>query len=263
MSQRSPIDLTVVTIAKDNPSGLCSTLNSLEIQKSQAWRCLIVVPVSSTETLEVAKGRIIDNRFSLINDEARGIYEAMNLALLECNSKYVWFMNAGDEFFNNETLNQALAIADSVELDLLIGKHLVRTTWREQERIKEEERFTIKKVGAVGFALNRRSGCHQSMLFRTSRIKDIGGYSPRYRLASDFDLVLKLITLGKVFKTDQLFARIESGGIADKNLNVVFQEKHQVRIDLIRAPFIRPLSYIWTMLARLNLIIRQARWARM
>lgn len=261
----SPIVTTrvdIVTIAKDNPIGLKATVESLVKQKFKSWRCLIVVPKDSLETLNVAEETLSDERFAIIHDEGNGVYEAMNFAISKCNSDYIWFMNAGDRFFSESSLEFAYSVAEELDADLVVGKHKIINPAEMTSAFTERRRAKIKKLHTINFAMNRRSGCHQAMLFRESLIKRIGGYSKSYQFASDFNLALKIIDSGKAFRVNRFIALIEPGGLADMNLGQVFQEKHHARVEFFRTPLMTLLSFTWTVLAKLNLTVRQFLRAR-
>jgi glycosyltransferase involved in cell wall biosynthesis len=251
--------VTVVTVAKDNAAGLLSTIESLKMQEYSDWKAIIIVPKSSSETLKVAEEVLTDSRFLALHDQGQGIYEAMNLGLEKCRSEYVWFMNAGDCFPRRESIEEILAMAEKEQADLILGRHAV---FGRSDGSRAKRDF-LNRLTRFRFAFNLRSGCHQAMLFRTSKLSDLGGYSTKYRLAADFDAVLKIVSFGKAFRTSRVCAVVQPGGVADSNLKLVFREKHQIRINLMKLPHYLLMSLAWTFLANLNLGIRHTRRARM
>ena len=251
--------ITIVTVAKDNEFGLLSTIQSLREQEYLNWQVVLVVPMSSPQTLRVAEEMCSDSRFVVLNDQGRGIYEAMNLGLRKCKSEYVWFMNAGDCFSNKESIHEILEIAEREQADLIVGRHSVVGKFDG----RSERKPYLNKISRFKFAYNLRSGCHQAMLFRTVKLIEVGGYSTKYRFAADFEAVLKIVAFGKSYRTSKLCALVQPGGVADKNLKMVFQEKHQIRNQLLRSPFFSMMSLAWTLLAYLSLRIRHPRLARM
>jgi hypothetical protein len=83
--------LTVVTIAKDNFSGLVDTgisISHLDVE----WivvSCDTAVNLASLNALGLFPSQVI-------RDGGTGIYPAFNMSIPEITGDYVWFLNAGD-----------------------------------------------------------------------------------------------------------------------------------------------------------------------
>ena len=178
--------ISIITVVKDHEAGLSRTFKSIQGQEFQDWEMIIVVGKSKDKTLEVALAfQEIESRVRVLEQEGFGIYSAMNQGLAITTGEYTWFMNAGDKFYANSVLQKALECIGASQAGLLIGSYGV-----ESCTVTTIYPNKNKGVSAYSFAFNRRSGCHQSMLFRSNTIRKLGGFDTSYLLASDFDLVL-------------------------------------------------------------------------
>lgn len=248
--------LTIVTIVKDHADGLQATYESILRQTYQELELCIIVAESSDGTLPLAKSMAkSDSRVRVFLQEGVGIYSAMNMGLQVASGQFIWFMNAGDQFSTPQVLDAALKEMLTTASGLLIGGYQV-------VRGKKDSRyaFSKKRISEINFAFNRRSGCHQSMLFRTEALRSTGGFDLRYQLASDFDSVLKVIRHSGAFRVAEVYSLVEPGGAADRNIFKVHYEKHQIRRAFFKSGPVSILSLIWTAAASSKVLIRQFLW---
>jgi glycosyltransferase involved in cell wall biosynthesis len=238
--------ISIVTIVKNHGEGLSRTLESVKQQEFQDWEMLIVVGQSIDNTNEIGhRMAMADSRIRVINQEGTGIYAAMNLGLNNVASEYTWFLNAGDQFFSRLSLGQGVAAIRSSKAGLVVGGYQVA-----HENISKAHIFRERELRVFQFSFNRHGGCHQAMIFDTSVVKGVGGFDLQYELASDFDLVLRILKVTKAKRIAVALSLIEPGGVADSNLNRVFLEKHAIRKSIESDGIMRLCSSVWTCLAR-------------
>jgi len=216
--------LSVVTISKNDLSGIKSTIESLMVQNFQFWKCLVVLPSRDDDSyVEVKQITERDYRFTLLLQQEPGIYEAMNLALDNVKTKYVWFMNGGDKFASENILSETLKIILERRCSLLIGGYSYFEAGTKRTFVKR-----YAKVSAERFSLNIRGGCHQSMLFDFSSNPELR-FNSEFKMCADFDYVLNFIKHGAALRIDKLIAEIEPNGISSRQIFEVLKEKQLIR----------------------------------
>ena len=217
--------ISVVTIAKNHAVGLTRTLESLRSQSFQNWESIIVVGKSIDDTLLVAEnyGRN-DSRVKVVKQLDSGIYEAMNLGILETNrdSIFLNFMNAGDIFYSTISMEKMIEALDEEKVGLLIGGYKVKD-FANQYRQKPGSLTDIR------FTFSRRNGCHQAMFYTREAVITVGPYDTSYRLAADHDLTLKVLAHAGGKKVDFLVTEMEPGGVSDRFLPKLHKEKQAIR----------------------------------
>jgi len=244
--------VSVITIVKDHEIGLKKTYVSLLSQSLLDWEMIIVVADSNDETLTLARAlQSGDSRIHLVRQEGLGIYEAMNEGLGLATGIYTWFMNAGDKFASGVILEKGVNEIRKGDFGLVIGSHQLQGCAREFSN-----KYRTRNLTAVNFSFNRGGGCHQAMIFRTDILKKIGGFNVSYSLASDFDLVIRVLKISQGSRVLEIYADIEPGGIADQKIYQVHCEKHQIRRSLLGGALIFIASLVWTTLARAKLAFR-------
>jgi len=240
--------ITIITIVRNNPPGLIQTLQSISQQEYRNWESIIVVGTSEDLTLSFAtKIASSDKRIKVLEQVGLGIYSAMNQGISYARGTHVCFMNAGDEFASHGILSKAAKEIANVNYGVIMAGHSVIHADRIQEF-----KSSRKIISDIEFAFNRRSGCHQSMFFRRQTLLDVGGFDTKYTLASDFDLMLKVLRKDGGLRVSEIYSRISPGGVADVGILIVHQEKHQIRIQHFNKAAVKILSFGWTVAAGLK-----------
>jgi glycosyltransferase involved in cell wall biosynthesis len=233
--------VSVISVVKCDGHGLLETYKSLEAQSFQDWEFVIVVANSIDNTLEVALDLARANpKVKTYLEDDPGIYQSMNQGVKASKSDLVWFMNAGDAFFSETVLERAVNLMCRIKADVLVGGHSVRHLNFSENYIGKSGYFSL-----IEFAFNRKSGCHQSMLFNRLAVCDLGLFNLKYRLASDYDLVLRIIRQGNAFKDNAVYSVISPGGVADSNLTQVHLEKLAIRRSQLTFKGSFALSIMW------------------
>lgn len=233
--------VSVITIVKDHEKGLVATLDSLVSQSFVNWESVIVVGLSNDDTLIEALRIKSDNpQILLVNQKSTGIYQAMNEGIEASTGKYLIFMNAGDIFSNQNSLHEMFSAIAEYKKGIVIGGYRV---------LGQEKKFSFneKTVGSLKFAFNRKSGCHQAMIFSRSAVMKFCGYDTAYKLCADYKLILQILKQDSGIRVSNIFAAVEPGGISDRSLFNVHNEKHKIRIEFFGKLIWLP-SLIWRML---------------
>lgn len=109
--------LTIITITYNAEQYLPRTLVSVarameEITQKDEIEYLIIDGASKDNTLKVAQeySSIITQ---VVSEPDKGLYDAMNKGQQLASGKYLWFLNAGDEIYNQFTIGHLLKSMES------------------------------------------------------------------------------------------------------------------------------------------------------
>ena len=95
--------LSIVTINYNNKEGLEKTIESMANQKSDdnyEFEYLVIDGLSSDGSCELIKDNSIITKYKIENDN--GIADAFNKGIELANGEYLYFLNSGDVFFDDE-----------------------------------------------------------------------------------------------------------------------------------------------------------------
>jgi putative colanic acid biosynthesis glycosyltransferase len=234
--------VSIVTIVQDHAGGLSNTYESLATQLFEDWEMIIIVGKSRDSTLNVSHAlQHLDKRVRVIAQSGIGIYTAMNQGIENSLGEYLWFMNAGDEFASNEVLSTAIGLISVSQVGLVIGGSQIT-----KENFTKIYSFPPRNVSAFNFSFSRRGCCHQAMIFKSDIIRELGGYVTDYKLANDFELILRVIQRAGATRVPMVFATVEPGGVSELGILLVLEEKNHIRSAFFQRMSISLLSLMWT-----------------
>ena len=119
--------VSIITVAKDNEIGLVKTFESVISQSYTDWELILVIAESGDATLERAFLLEKSNaRIRVIKQKGVGIYSAMNTGLQYSREEYVWFMNSGDIFADQDSLGFMEDAISKSGANLVLGQHKIR-----------------------------------------------------------------------------------------------------------------------------------------
>ena len=202
---------------------LQKNLDSVQRQEGVSLEHIIVDGASSDGTLDFLQD-FRNERFPLriLSLPDSGIYEAMNRGIVLARGQYVIFLNSDDYYHRSDGLARSIEILDATGCGFsfapiqLVGPHSRNSSHRHPYR--HLHRFFMSC-----------SIAHPSMLFRRDALMDVGGYDERYRLAADYDMMLRLIVCGyKACYVPHDFVSFMKGGFADSHKQLDLQERSSI-----------------------------------
>lgn len=213
--------VSIITVTYNAEKVLERTIKSVLAQTSQDFEYIIVDGDSKDGTKAICNKyeKYIDI-FS--SEKDKGIYDAMNKGLRLANGDFVWFMNAGDEIANSQTLANIFSQV-STETDLVYGdalfvndKGIARGLRSELTPHKLRNNISWKDL-SLGMLV-----CHQSLLVH----KNI---APNYimdNLSADVDWEIKSFKASKnqVFINEPLSRYLE-GGVSNQQLEKSLKDR--------------------------------------
>lgn len=233
---------SVISITKGDFIGLSKTIDSMLMQKYIDWEMIIVVGSDSDSSFKYAREKSqTDQRFIVTHQNTDGIYPAMNQGISLVTGNYLWFMNSGDCFHNENSLKEVAKIMGENEYSMLLGGYELFDV--------DGKNYSFKNlyVSARRFSLNIRSGCHQSTIYRVDRPDNIPMFRTDLKIASDFDWILRQIIDKSCYRIKQTLAIIEPGGISDTGIRQVISEKQKIREDVFgRYSIDAFLGHLWS-----------------
>ena len=221
-------DVTVVTVCF-NPlkAGrqelFTKNLESVQRQVGVTVEHLIIDGASTDGTMDSLKA--FDNKhydIRILSKTDSGLYEAMNRGIALAKGRYVAFLNSDDFYHDDNGLAASVKALDESGCSFSFAPILAKKPHGVSLR-KPQHRLHKFFV----FCVTR----HPSMLFRLTDLIEIGGYNLAYRIAADYDMMLRLVAAGhKACFVNHCFATFVTGGFStqDKNKELEIKEKIQM-----------------------------------
>lgn len=178
---------SIITITYNAASTIPATLRSVEEQTCKLYEYIVIDGASTDNTVNLAKDAAIDN-MTIISERDRGLYDAMNKGLGLAKGDYVIFLNAGDSFHSQNTLQ---LIADTVMDNDYPGIVYGQTQIVDASRHRLGDRHL--KAPSVLTLDSFKDGmvvCHQAFIVLR---KLVDNYDTRYRYSADFEWCIRCL----------------------------------------------------------------------
>ena len=209
--------VTVITVVFNGADDLEKTLLSVLNQSYDNVEYIVIDGGSTDGTLDIIRqyDHVIDYWLS---EKDVGIYHAMNKGIQLANGDWLNFMNSGDYFHENSTLDK-IAIQMASNMAIIFG---------DFETFSNRHQFYERKVPgpvSVKNLVMKMPICHQSMFVTLQSFKYVGLFDTNYKLCADHDWLIKALLAGqqaKYVKECIAFSNID--GVSSTS---IFQRKRE------------------------------------
>jgi glycosyltransferase involved in cell wall biosynthesis len=217
MFARPPL-VSIITVVYNAGSLLEGTARSVLAQSYPHIEYIIVDGASADHTstviklLESTNDKLLNAKlFRCISEPDRGLYDAMNKGLHLANGNFVWFLNAGDQLCEADTLANLMRHA-TPDTDVLYGEVMLVTETRRQ--LGTRSQLTTQKLPEKLTWESLRMGmvvCHQAFVAR----KELAPLFIENNLAADIDWVISILKKSrKTVHSHLILAEYLVGGVS-------------------------------------------------
>ena len=232
--------ITVVTITYNAEDVLQWTLDSVLRQTHPCVEHLIVDGASKDKTLALAtsykqRSDAAGNGHEVVvlSEPDRGIYDAMNKGLARATGDYIVFMNAGDSFHADNTLEEVAKAASSTATERLPGVIYGDTDIVDDKGIiLHRRRLTPPKRLTWRSFRNGMLVCHQAFYALTDIARQTP-YDLQYRYSADVDWCIRVMKKAEEKKlplvnTDDVLADYLEEGATTRHHHESLKERFDV-----------------------------------
>lgn len=216
---------SIITITYNAEAVLPPTLQSVDDQTFTDYEHIIIDGASRDNTVAIAMGDGSNPRRHVQSEPDKGLYDAMNKGLALSKGEYVIFLNAGDSFASEDTLQRYADGTANGTADIVYSDTLLVNDKRQivgKRHLSVPKRLTFRSF-ASGMLV-----CHQAFCVRRALTEP---YNLNYRFSADYEWCLRclrksdphrcvnLCTTGIHYLTD---------GLTDKNRKASLKERYQI-----------------------------------
>ena len=207
--------ISIITVNYNAKADLSKTMESIANQHGNVNIEVIVVDGGSSDGSQ----NMLQQHFShvvsvLISEKDKGIYDAMNKGIKLASGDWIYFLNAGDIFANQDALvNISRLIANNSECNFIYAPY-----------ISDDVTYNSAELSLDYLSAHMIN--HQSILYR-KKLFDNGLYDISYRFCADYAHLLDLFDRIKAVKADFVIANFDSTGIssAEHNKKRMWEER--------------------------------------
>lgn len=245
---------SIITATFNSEKTLERTIKSVLNQNCTDFEYIIIDGDSKDQTVEIIKKYVdvFESKnitFKWISEPDTGIYDAWNKGLKLANGKWISFLGSDDYYlenalkaYKNELINIKSSNIDIIysNVNVIKGDIFIKTIngvwfWKVFKQY-----MNIAHVGAF----------HNSKFFNK-----YGVFNSSYRIAGDYELLLRAKSELKTIKLNMVTANMEDGGISNNLINESFKETFRAKTQTAKISAVQcSLDYI---IAYIKYLIRK------
>lgn len=214
---------TVITVTYNAEHTLARTMKSVQEQTYSHIEHIIVDGNSADGTVDLIK-MFENEQTNWISEKDKGIYDAMNKATAMATGNYICYLNAGDTFYDENTVEKLIATAQQYHLpDILYGETVVVNNngkFLHNRRLKAPEILNWKSF-KQGMLV-----CHQAFIVKRSIFEP---YDLTYHFSADVDWCIRLMKKSKsIVNSHQVMIKYLNEGVTTANRKASLKERYQI-----------------------------------
>ncbi len=228
--------ISIITVTYNAISTIEQTMLSVLNQNYDNIEYIIIDGASTDGTVDsikrydekVREGEYPNVIFRWISEPDKGIYDAMNKGIMMTTGEWVGIINSGDyyePFILEKIIREAYRQPD---IDLFFGNM----------KIIREGKYFRDEIFNGSINLKIMNICHPTVFIRKNIYIQYGIFDEKFRIAADYDLLLRFYKRNIKFKyLDTFIASFATGGVSSVFTLKILRERYQIRIKNHIFPF--------------------------
>ncbi len=223
--------ISIITVALNAEATIGDAIRSVAAQSYGEIEHLVIDGRSGDATLEEVE-RARHPRLSVVSEPDEGLYDALNKGILRSSGEVVGLVHADDTLAHPHVLAQVGAAFDDPEVDAVYGD-LDYVARGETSRVIRHWR-----AGEFRPARLKRGWMppHPTLYLRRRVFDALGLYDTRYKIAADYDAVLRFFGAGGVRAVylPEVLVKMRAGGESNRDLGRILTKSREDLLALRR-----------------------------
>ena len=231
--------ISIITISYNSSNTIKETLKSVQSQIYSNIEHIIIDGNSTDNTLKICKD--FNHISKIISEPDQGVYDAFNKGLTIATGDIIGFLNSDDIFHNENSLKEIYDAFDE-KTDCIYGD-LIYTDYNEKvKRVWKGSDFV------TGAFKKGWMPAHPTFYCRKSVYDNLGFYADTFKIAGDFELMLRFFEKHKVSSKyiPQILINMKIGRLSNNNIkskiDILIEELKAFKMNKIS---INKFSYIF------------------
>ena len=223
--------ISVITAVLNGRATIADALASVLAQDHPDIELIVIDGASTDGTLDIIQ-RYAGRVAHLVSEPDRGIYDALNKGIRLATGEVVGFLHADDRYADNRVLSRIAAALSDPGVDACYGDLLYVG--------KDEPNHVIRhwQAGPYHPRLLARGWMppHPTFYARRSVYQRLGGFDLDYRIAADYDCMLRFLGAGRVACAyiPEVLVQMRLGGASNRSLRNLLQKSREDYLALRR-----------------------------
>lgn len=217
--------ITIITVVYNGEQTIGDTVASVLSQSHPLIEYIIVDGASSDRTLAVIK-KNINSISKVISAPDRGIYDAMNKGIGLATGDIIGMLNSDDLYVNRHVISKIARIFEDPSVDACYTDLL----YVDRTNTDKIIRYWKSKSYRDGLFEKGWVPPHPTFFVRRSIYEQFGNFDLQFKIAADYELMLRLIALGKIkaIYLPEVTIKMRMGGTTNRSLNNILKQNCEI-----------------------------------
>ena len=206
--------ITILTVCYNNQETILATLNSVLNQNYKNIEHIIIDGKSTDKTKIFLKKYPHKNK-KIFYIKKRGVYNALNYGIKKATGDILHILHADDIYNSPDVISNIIKIAKKRKEEIFTSDviYFHKNNYNTVSRFFSAKSFLINKI------YEALMPPHTGLFFRKNIYKKFL-YSEDYKIAGDFELILRILSIKKInfLYTNLISVRMRTGGLSNKNI---------------------------------------------
>lgn len=216
--------VSVVTAVFNRSGTIADAIASVQSQTHQNVEHVVQDGGSTDGTLEIV-ARMANESTRLVSAHDKGIYDAINRGIERATGDIIGLMHSDDQFAHDRVLEKVAARFDDPAIDGVFGD-LDYVSASDPDRIVRHWRS-----GEFQHAKLKRGWMppHPTLYLRREVFKRCGLYDTSFRIAADYDAMLRYLVHGKIAVAyiPEVLVKMRVGGESNRSLERILHKSRE------------------------------------
>ena len=231
--------ISVITVTYNSAKTIADTLDAVAMQTHTDIEHLVIDGASKDGTVEMVLSHA-NPQIRLISEPDKGIYDAMNKGFTQATGEVIGFLNSDDFYADAAVLAKVAKAFQDPAVDACYGDLVYVTQDNSQVMRYWKSKSFTKGDFAKGWC-----PAHPTFYVRKSVIERLGYFDQSYKLAADFEFMLRYLECGQVRAVyiPHVLVRMRLGGASNESWKSIVQQNKEIFAALQKNGV--PFSKMW------------------
>lgn len=217
--------ISVITVCLNSVKTIERTIQSVIKQSYDGLEYIVVDGGSSDGTVDIIK-KYEDYIAYWISEKDDGLYDAMNKGIAKSTGEIIAFLNS-DDWYEEKTLVKVNGYFEKYNPMILTGRvnTLQKGKWTKYTNTMDGDRENIR------IAMIYRQ---PATFARREVFNRFGGFQARYKIAADFDWMLRMYDSGvEIMCVEDVFTNFSSTGVSNTDTDHTIREAREIALGAL------------------------------
>ncbi len=223
----TPVTVSVIMAVYNGQETIETALRSVLSQKDALIELVVIDGASKDGTLGILR-RYADRISVLSSEPDQGIYDALNKGIRLCTGDVIGFLHADDVFADEHVIRDIAKVFASPEVD---------ATYGDLQYVRKDDLTSVVRNWQSGeYSAGRlKRGWmppHPTFYVRRAIYLKCGLFDTGYRIAADYDCILRIIGRHKVSMCyiPRVLIKMRVGGVSNRSIgNILLKSREDYR----------------------------------